>query len=287
MLQRTVVITGTSTGIGRAAVEIFSSRGWRIAATMRTPETEQHLNQLPGVSLFALDITNKVQIEETARLILSEFGKVDVLVNNAGYALLGAMETATAEQIQRQFNTNVFGPLELINAFLPSFRKQGSGTIINIASIGGRLSFPLYSFYHGTKWALEGISESLYFELRPFGIKVRIIEPGSIRTDFNSRSQDLTDLQKFPEYRAYTELISENISKASTGNLTGTAVEVAQTIYKAATDKGHRLRYPTAGNAPLLMLLRRILGDRPIMAFARFVLERNGRKLIADRKLVQ
>lgn len=287
MLKKTVVITGSSTGIGRATVELFSSKGWRVAATMRSPENEQILNLLPGVTLFKLDITDHEQINVCSKLILAEYGQIDVLINNAGYALLGPMETATPGQIHRQFETNVFGPIALINAFLPSFRKQGSGAIINISSIGGRIAFPLYSIYHGTKWALEGISESLYTEMKPFGIKVRLIEPGSIKTDFNSRSQDHTDLENFPEYRAYTETVSRNILEASSGKLTGSAAEVALTIFKAATDKGARLRYPTGGNAGLLLLLRRLLGDRPIIAFGKLLLERNGRKLLSDRKFVQ
>lgn len=287
MVNKTVVITGTSTGIGRATVELFSSKGWRIGATMRSPENEHLLNHLPGVTLFQLDITDHEQVKACSKRILAEFGQVDVLVNNAGYALLGPMETATQEQIHRQFETNVFGPIALIDEFLPAFRKQGSGAIINVSSIGGRIAFPLYSIYHGTKWALEGISESLYAEMKPFGIKVRLIEPGSIRTDFNSRSQDVTDLENFPEYRAYTETVSRNILEASSGKLTGSAAEVALTIFKAATDKGARLRYPTAGNAGLLMILRRLLGDRPIIAFGKLLLERDGRKLLSDRKFVQ
>lgn len=287
MQNKTVVITGTSTGIGRAAVELFSRKGWRIAATMRSPENEQVLNLMPGVILFELDITDHEQIGTCSKRILAEFGQVDVLVNNAGYALLGPMESATPDQIHRQFETNVFGPITLINAFLPSFRKQGSGVIINISSIGGRIAFPLYSIYHGTKWALEGISESLYAEMKPFGIRVCLIEPGSIRTDFNSRSQDVTDLENFPEYRAYTETVSRNILEASSGKLTGSVTEVALTIFKAATDKGGRLRYPTGGNAGLLLFLRRLLGDRPIIAFGKLLLERDGRKLLSDRKFVQ
>lgn len=273
-MNKTVVITGSSSGIGRAAATLFSAKGWNVAATMRSPDKEEVLGLLPGIKLFRLDITDSQQRKEAFAAIIEAFGRVDVLVNNAGYALLGPFEAATQEQIYRQFDTNVFSLLEFTRLFLPGMRIQRSGALINIASIGGRVSFPLYSLYHGTKWALEGISESLSFELKPFGIRVRIIEPGSIKTDFNSRSQDLADVTEFRAYQEYTQRVTANIDAASSGAVTGTADQVAATIYKAATERGGRLRYPTGGNAPVLLFLRRLLGDRPLMAAARVLFER-------------
>ena len=191
--MKTVLITGSSSGIGRAIAHYFQSKGWQVAATMRKPENEQDLDKLENTKLYALNVCDKHSIQEAINSAIDDFGGIDVIVNNAGYGLVGPFEASTEEQIQRQFDTNVFGLMNVTRAIIPHFRECKSGTIINITSVGGRLSFPLYSLYNSTKWAVEGFSESLQYELRQFGIKVKLIEPGAIKTDFYDLSMELND----------------------------------------------------------------------------------------------
>lgn len=185
-MAKTVFITGSSSGIGRATAEIFSSRGWNVAATMRNPEKEEALGELPNVKLFPLDVLDNESVKNTIKEIVQVFGKIDVLVNNAGYAAIGPFEAAEEDQILRQFGTNVFGMMRVTKGILPHFRNHGGGMIINISSVAGRTSFPLFSLYNSTKWAVEGFTEALRYELRQFNIRVKLIEPGAIKTDFYS-----------------------------------------------------------------------------------------------------
>ncbi|MCY7272160.1 MAG: SDR family oxidoreductase, partial [Phormidesmis sp. CAN_BIN44] len=177
-MAKTVLITGASTGIGLATAKLFQQRGWNVVATMRSLEQKSDLMTLDNTLCLRLDVTDSASITQAVTATLEKFSTIDVLVNNAGYALLGAFEACTPEQIERQFATNVLGLMAVTRAVLPHFREQRSGTIINIASIGGKMAFPLYSLYHSTKWAVEGFSESLQYELEPFNIRVRVIEPG-------------------------------------------------------------------------------------------------------------
>jgi NAD(P)-dependent dehydrogenase (short-subunit alcohol dehydrogenase family) len=186
-MKKTILITGTSSGIGKAAAKLFSEKGWNVAATLRNPETE--MKSRPNVTLYSLDVTDERGCRRTVQNVIADFGAIDVICNNAGYSATGIFEKSTPEQLKRQFETNVFGCMNVIRAVLPHFRSKRTGTIINITGMGGLLAFPLYSVYHGTKWAMEGFSESLAYELRPLGIKVKCVEPGVIKTDFYSRSQ--------------------------------------------------------------------------------------------------
>ena len=257
--MKTVLITGSSSGIGRAIAHYFQSKGWQVAATMRKPENEQDLDKLDNTKLYALNVCDKHSIQEAINSAIDDFGGIDVIVNNAGYGLVGPFEASTEEQIQRQFDTNVFGLMNVTRAIIPHFRECKSGTIINITSVGGRLSFPLYSLYNSTKWAVEGFSESLQYELRQFGIKVKLIEPGAIKTDFYDRSMDVIKRKGPNLYDDYVDRAFNNIQDmgASAEGPEG----VAKKTYKAATDSGNRLRYPVGGGAPALLFLRRILPD--------------------------
>ena len=259
-MAKTVFITGASTGIGLATAKRFQQQGWNVVATLRSPEKTPDLTTIDNTLCLRLDVTDPDSIAQAVTDALAKFSTIDVLVNNAGYALLGAFEACTPEQIERQFATNVFGLMAVTRAVLPHFREQRSGTIINVASIGGKMAFPLYSLYHSTKWAVEGFSDSLRYELEPFNIRVKIIEPGPIKTDFYGRSADPATR---PGLTAYDAFVAKVLPKLKQAGDSGSLPEVtAAVIYQAATDSSQRLRYPAGGNAGLLLLLRKLLPDR-------------------------
>ena len=258
--MKTVLITGASSGIGQAAARLFAQRGWQVAATMRNPAKDTALGQLPNVRLYALDVTDAASIGQAVADVLRDFGGLDALVNNAGYGVDGVFEAMTDVTIARQFDTNVLGLMRCTRAVIPHFRTQKSGTIVQIASVGGRVTFPLYSIYHATKWAVEGFSESLQFELEPLGIRVKIIEPGAIKTDFYDRSREFVmrdDLR--PAYGAFVNKV-EKVSQEAGAKAVGPEV-VAEVIFKAATDDSTKLRYPIAYPANVLLPLRRVTSD--------------------------
>lgn len=258
--KKTVLITGCSSGMGRAAAKYFQAKGWCVAATVRRSGDVKELNQLAAVVCPVLDVGKPESIKAAVDLALDAFGQIDVLVNNAGYGLLGPFEAATEEQIARQFDTNLVGTIRLIKAVLPHLRQHRSGVIVNLSSISGRIGFPYYSLYAATKWGIEGLSESLYHELRPFGIRVKLIEPGPVDTDFFIRSAvyakqaDLTDYDKYAN-RVYAQM------KGQRGRFVVSPQEAARVIYRAATDKSSRLRYTVGKIAPLLLAARFLFPD--------------------------
>lgn len=274
-MTKTVLITGSSTGIGKAAVDYFVSKGWNVAATMRTPEKAQDFVKADNLRLYALDVTDTSSIRKAIDQTIIDFGQIDVIVNNAGYGAVGIFEKATPEEIQKQFDTNVFGVMNVIREILPYFRKKKNGTIINITSMGGLITFPLYSLYHGTKWALEGFGESLQFELRPFNIKVKNVEPGAIKTDFYTRSMNIFKNPAINDYDQYEKVVFENTQSAEK-NAPGPEV-VAKKIFQAANDSSFRIRYAVGGQGPLLLLMRKILPLGWFMGIVRMATE-NGMK---------
>ena len=262
-MTKTVLITGASSGIGRATALYFQKRGWNVVATMRSPDKEtdraDSLAKLDRLICLKLDVTDYQTITEAVAETISRFGAIDVLVNNAGYGMLGAFETSTPAQIQRQFATNVFGLMETTRAVLPHFRDRKQGVIVNVASIGGRVAFPLYSLYHSTKWAVEGFSESLQHELLAFNIRVKIVEPGPIKTDFYERSAERTSNPDFPAYDEFSDRVLTKLNQIGT---TGALPEVvAKTIYRASTDNSWKLRYPADPIAKQLLFIRKLLPD--------------------------
>ncbi|MEH1886821.1 SDR family oxidoreductase [Nostoc sp.] len=254
-MSKTVLITGTSSGIGEATAKYFLQRGWNVAATMRSPSKAGNWSQGKRVICPHLDVTKPETISSATRETLEHFGHIDVLVNNAGYALMGPLEGVTPDQLEHQFQTNVFGLVSTIQTVLPVLRQQGGGTIINVASIGGRLAFPLTSSYHATKWAVEGLSESLRYELRRFGIRVKIIEPGGIKTNFINHGTTWATHPDYTKMVNYVKQFSEKIND-SLPEPQG----VAKTIYRAATDRSGRLRYSPYGEA--FLFLHAILPDK-------------------------
>jgi len=258
-MKKTILITGSSSGIGRATAQYFSQKVWNVAATMRKPEEEKNIKESSSVKLYRLDVQDEDSIQKSIEKVISDFGKIDVVLNNAGYGARGPFEAASKDQIMRQFDVNVFGLMAVIEHILPYFRQSNSGTIINVSSIGGRLTMPLYSLYHGTKWAVEGFSESLSFELAQFGIKIKIIEPGVIKTDFTGRSADILKKEGLDSYETliknFEEKAAKFMDKAAEPEL------VAQTIYKAANDNSNRMRYIVGKDAKMFWTIRRYFGD--------------------------
>jgi NAD(P)-dependent dehydrogenase (short-subunit alcohol dehydrogenase family) len=266
-MTKTVFITGTSSGIGKATANFFAQQGWNVAATMRTPEKEQELAKLTNVKLYALDVTDNSSIQTAIGKAIDDFGKIDVLVNNAGYGADGVFEAMTDEVIQKQFDTNVFGLMRVTRAIIPHMREKGGGNIIQVASMGGRLTFPLFNIYHGTKWAVEGFSEALQYELRPFNIKIRIVEPGTIKTEFYGKGRVAVPGSDLPVYKEFVEKC-EKVSQAPAQK--GVLPEVvAKKIFAAANNGGWKMRFPVGNPAPLLLWMRKRIPDSWFFALVR------------------
>lgn len=259
-MRKTVLITGTSSGIGRAAALLFQSRGWNVAATMRSPEQETELKQLANVICPVLDVQDPATIQAAVAETLHAFGRIDALVNNAGYGLIGAFEAFSPEQIERQFATNVFGLMHVTRAVLPHMRERRSGHIINVASFAGRTIFPFYSVYHASKWAVEGFSDSLAYEAACFGVRVKIIEPGTIRTAFWGRSTDRQNASGVQAYEALGKPVLDLIDAAA-ATISARPEEVAAAIFTAAQDDSLRLRYVVGLDAHLTLTARKFLPD--------------------------
>jgi NAD(P)-dependent dehydrogenase (short-subunit alcohol dehydrogenase family) len=240
--QKTIFITGASTGLGQATARLFAKKGWKVIATMRNPGKEKELAEIPNVKLLALDVTDPGQIKVAVEKAIA-MGPIDVVFNNAGYGMAGPLEAFTDEQILRMINTNMLGAIRVTQAFVPYFRDRKAGMFINTTSIGGLISVPFNSMYHATKWALEGWSESMYFELRRFGIGIKTISPGGMKTDFFTRSFDSA---KHPAYDAAVEKVMDAITDPKTMAAYSTPDLIAETVYEAATDDKDQLRY-TAG----------------------------------------
>ena len=264
-MAQTIFITGASTGLGRATALMFAARGWTVIATMRNPDKEAELAAVKGITLLPLDVTDPVQIAEAARAALA-LGPVDVLFNNAGYGLAGAFEGATDAQLVQQLNTNLLGVMRVTQAFLPALRAQGKGVILTTTSIGGLVAFPFNSVYHATKWGLEGWSESLAFELEPFGLRVKTVAPGGIATDFASRSLVLSMHPAYGEYIAKVMSAFRSPDRPGRGS---TAEEIAEAVYEAATDQTDRVRFVAGEDAKANYAMRLENGVEAFRAYIR------------------
>ncbi|MEH6682623.1 MAG: SDR family oxidoreductase [Sediminicola sp.] len=254
-MSKTIFITGASSGLGRATAFFFLSKGWHVIATMRDPEQEKELSQLENVHLLQLDVTNLEQINETVAQAISSY-TIDVVFNNAGYGLMGAMEALTEDQIEKQINTNLMGVLWVSRAFIPYFRQRKEGLFISTTSMGGLLAFPLHSVYHAAKFAIEGWSESMSFELALHNIGIKTVAPGAIATDFTGRS-----LVKaaHPEYRSIEDKLFSNVddmmARASSSE------QIAAVVYEAATDGKDQVRYVAGPDANAIYERRLEIGS--------------------------
>ncbi len=241
--MKTIFITGASSGLGKATAKLFAERGWKVVASMRHPENETELTALSDIRVLQLDVTDRESISKAVEKAVQS-GPVDVVFNNAGYGLAGPFEGYTDEQITGQFNTNVLGVIRVSQAFLPHFREMKGGLIINTTSIGGLVTFPFGSVYHATKWAVEGWSESMSYELATQNIQIKTISPGGIATDFMTRS---LDMGKHNAYAAQFDKFISGFNNADSPLQFTLASSVAEVVYEAATDNRDQLRY-IAGN---------------------------------------
>ncbi|MDF2931119.1 MAG: family oxidoreductase [Chryseobacterium sp.] len=248
--MKTIFITGTSSGIGKSTVKLFQQRGWKVIATMRDPEKETELDQLDHVILLPLDVTDLEQIRSTVEKALS-LGPIDVVVNNAGYGLMGALESFSDENIVKQVETNFLGTVRVTQAFIPHFRENKNGLFINITSIGGHTSFPFTSIYNGTKWAVEGWSECLSIELSMFGVDVKTVAPSATKTELFNHNSDVTAL---PYYDSAEEKMLSMIKPDSSPD------EIAEVIFEAATDQKDQLRYFAGTKAQAIYDRRQQIG---------------------------
>ncbi|RBI83473.1 short-chain dehydrogenase/reductase [Rhodosalinus halophilus] len=257
--MKTILITGASSGIGKATALRFQAEGWNVIATMRDPSAGGDLAALDNVHVTRLDVTDAGSIAAAVADGIARFGRIDVILNNAGYGAYGPLEAFSAERIRRQFDTNVIGLLEVTKAVLPHMRANRAGTIVNISSIGGQITFPLGTLYHGTKFAVEGLSEALHYELEPLGIRVRIIEPGMIRTDFGGRSFDFAMDESLTDYAPTAEAMGRLFGKLAAEP---SAPEVvAEVIWEAVNEPGGRLRFRAGTDAEALLDDRKVQDD--------------------------
>lgn len=259
-MNRTIFITGASSGIGKATAHFFHTKGWNVIATMRDPHRATTLSSLENVRVLRLDVTDPESIDAAVSAGIAHFGKIDVLLNNAGYGAVGLLEATSSDKIRRQFDTNVTGLLETTRAVLPHFRANGKGIVINISSTAGIAGFPLSTLYCATKFAVEGLTEALGFELEAIGLAVKLIEPGNTGTDFSGRSLDLSTDDSLLEYREVTQKFA---AVAAGRNLAPAAdpLVVAEVVYRAATDGTRQLRYTAGDDARALALARKSTED--------------------------
>ncbi|MFD2237183.1 SDR family oxidoreductase [Aureimonas populi] len=254
-MPQTILITGASSGIGKSTARLFAERGWNVVATMRTPEKEVELRAFDNVLVTRLDVTDGASIRSAVEAALSRFGRVDALLNNAGYAVWGPLEAVSADAIRKQYDTNVIGVMETTKALLSHFRDNRAGMILNVSSIGGILTFPLGTMYHSTKFAIEGFSEALSFEMREIGVTVKIIEPGDTLTDFKV---DFAADDAMPEYQPVIEKFAEGYKPIKAAG--SEPIVIAEVIFKAATDGTDQLRYP-AGEDSVAKVAKRKAED--------------------------
>ncbi len=270
-MAKTMLITGASSGIGKEAAKVFAADGWNVVATMRSPEKEQDLVPSDNMMLTRLDLQNAASIQEAVGQTLKKFGRIDLLVNNAGYGQYGLLEEVTPEKIRQQFETNVFGVIELMRASLPTMRRQRSGMIINVSSGGGIYGVPAMSIYSASKFALEGFSEAVSYELASQNIVVKLIEPhgGVTATNFNARvAEDSGDVRAVADYDQFKADMRAAYSRTAAASSISSR-DVALEIYKAATDGSRRLRYFIGVDSRGFLNAKQTLRDQEYIEFMR------------------
>jgi len=271
-ISKAVLITGCSTGIGRATAERLASRGWNVYATARKLDSIADLKSR-GCKTLALDVCDEASMRSAVETVTRAEGAVGVLINNAGYGLEGTFEETPIDAIRRQFETNVFGLIAMTKLVLPAMRAQRWGRVVNLSSMGGKLTLPGGAYYHATKHAVEALSDALRFEVKGFGIDVIVIEPGPIKTRFGDTAIGSIATPKDSPYAAFNVVLEKQIREAYEGGpmarFAAGPEAVADVIEKAISAASPRTRYPVTLAARVLMRLRRTLPDRAFDAFLR------------------
>ncbi|WP_160725308.1 SDR family oxidoreductase [Bacillus sp. USDA818B3_A] len=259
--MKTIMITGSSSGIGKATAKYFAERNWNVVATMRSPEIEKELTEQNNVFVTRLDVENKDTIYESIDQGIRHFGKIDVLLNNAGNGSRGIFEAASEERIRSLFEVNLFGVMNVTKAILPHFRKNKGGTIMNMSSMGGKVTFPSMSLYHASKFAVEGFSEAIYYELKSQNIKVKLIEPGAVDSDFGRRPSDNYFDASLTDYKEYIDRLNLTSLKGEGNSKMISTEKVAEIVFHAASDDSSQLRYIVGEDAKALINLKEKAGD--------------------------
>ena len=266
-MNSTILITGCSSGFGKATASLFLARGWNVIATMRSPKPDL-FEESERLLVTALDVTKPASISDAIDQGIARFGKIDVLVNNAGIGLFSALEATPDEVIRQVFETNTFGVMSANREIIPHMRERGTGTIINVTSSVGIAPMPLVAAYTASKYAIEGFSESLAYELSQFGIRVKIVQPGfAPSTNFSSNSSG-HNVEQMPEaYAAYAGHYLQSMQNFATAHTK--AEDVAEAVYTAVNDDAPNLRYPAGADSVMLAEMRRSLPEVEFMALVR------------------
>ncbi len=264
--SKAVLITGCSTGIGAETARHLATKGWTVYATARKPETLADLAEA-GCKTLALDVTDEASMSSAVGQVVEAEGAVGVLINNAGYSQSGAVESIDLESIRRQFETNVFGLIRMSQLCLPGMREQGWGRIVNIGSMGGKLTFPGGGIYHATKYSVEAISDAMRFETRGFGVNVVLIEPGLITTEFASAAstsldEGVADEGPYGKFNHHVGKMTVGAYEGPLAKLGGGPDAVAKVIDKAISSSRPRPRYTVTPSARLSIAQRKLVTDR-------------------------
>jgi NAD(P)-dependent dehydrogenase (short-subunit alcohol dehydrogenase family) len=268
-MSKTVLITGCSSGFGESTARMFAAKGWNVAATLRRPEAGARLAEFDNVMVTRLDVQDRNSIDAAVEATIGHFGRIDVLVNNAGFGLWGVFEGTPREKVLEQFAVNVFGVMDVTRAVLPHFRANRSGVIVNVSSGVGVFTLPLLSLYSASKFAVEGFSESLAYELASVGVAVKIVEPGGvITTDFVKRSNlEAAAVKDLPDYTPFVSAANRMFAALRASRAGATAEHVAEVIFTAATDGTDQLRYVGTEEIKPLLAARRETSEAEYIEF--------------------
>lgn len=270
-MSKTVLVTGASSGFGKDIAKTFAAAGWNVAATMRSPDLERDLVPSDALALLRLDVEDRASIDSAVAATIARFSTIDVVVNNAGFGLFGVFEETPRERIETQFAVNVFGPMDVIRAVLPHMRARREGVIVNVSSGAGVFTLPMLSGYSASKFALEGFSEALSYELAALGITVKIVEPGGVtETKFGERSAveagKRTPIADYERFFTNTLAVFDGLRAE---RRSATSADVAKVIFDAATDGTSRLRYLATDDIAPLVAARRETNEERYVATMR------------------
>ena len=260
------MITGTSSGIGKETAILFAKKGWNVAATMRRSEDFSIFSDIKNITPYLLDVKDRGSVKSCIERIVHDFGKIDVIVNNAGIYATNPLELSSDDTIDDIVETNIKGVLSVTKAILEHFRKNRSGIIVNVSSIAGCVTFPFQSIYHTSKWAIEGFSESLYYELKPLNIKVKVVEPGMVKTNIYNSVLNI-HFEKYPNeyqdnFKKWHHYLMKNYENGYSPRLD------ANTIYNAVNSNKSKLRYTSDFTTKLVLFLRFLF---PLSLFQKLV----------------